>query len=131
MPNTNLSGAKTLRASLIPTASYVASLSINTLLAEDVAIWIGYTNGNETSLEVKVEFSPDWPDTADGSSTWVQETDTSDALVEHAYTATGVYRIALSNVVAGKVRVSVKGTTGSNFVGSLAVATAQVRRRAR
>jgi hypothetical protein len=99
-------------------------------MADSVAIWIDYTKGAETSLEVKVEFSPDWPTTADGSSTWVQETSTSDALVEHAYTATGVYRIALSDVVAGKVRVSVKGTTGSNFVGSLAVTTAQVRRRA-
>ena len=127
MPKTNLSGAKVLRASLIPTASYVAGLSINCLMADNAAIWIDYTKGNETSLEVKVEFSPDWPSTADGSSTWIQETSSADALVVHAYTASGVYRIALADVVAGKVRVSVKGTTGSDFVGSLVVATAQVR----
>ena len=123
-----VSGEATLRASLIPTASYVVGSSMTGLMAEAAQIYVDYTKGNETSVEVKVEFSPDFPTTADGSSTFAQETDSSDAFVEHQYTATGVYVISIPDLVAGKFRVSVKGTTGSDFVGSLVAVTAQTRR---
>jgi hypothetical protein len=125
MPNQDYA-LKTVRASAIPTASYVAGTVLEeTHLLNQLILLISYTKGAETSLQVKVEFSPD-------NSTYYQETFSAisggtdtDTLGVHQFTATGNYRLSIP-IKDRYIKVSTKGTTGSDFVGSLVAINAIV-----
>lgn len=117
--------AKVLRASAILTNAYVAGtvLGVNPpVTASDpmpryfnqLVLYIAFTLGSLTSLQVKVEFSPD------NGVTWYQEsvgsigtigspTTETDGVLEHSFSATGNYRLPV-NIADDQIRVSVKGT---------------------
>ncbi len=104
-----------VRASAVVTGSYVAGTVIGTndpqVLAMDQLIaYINITLGSLTSVEVKIEFSPD------GGANYYQETNevvgTTQAVattLEHSYAATGKYRLPIP-LKDGLVKISVKGT---------------------
>lgn len=59
-----------VRTDAILTTSYVAGTVLETHLRNQLVLYLKYTKGSLTSLEIKVEFSHD-------NSTWFQETFTS------------------------------------------------------
>lgn len=113
---------KPVRTAAILTNSYVAGTVIgidelNVGLHNQILLYLVFTKGSLTSLEVKVEFSND-------NSTFVQETVESVSggtatfsLLEHSTTASGNYRLAIP-VKDRFIKVSAKGTgtvTGSSL----------------
>ena len=101
---------KSVRSAAVLTGSYVAGTTIVTRNAYNQAvIYLNFTIGSLTSLELKVEFSND-------NSTFYQETASSvsggtstDTILEHTYSATGKYRIPIS-IKDRYIKISVKGT---------------------
>lgn len=108
---------KTLRESAVLTGSYVASTvygptgvsNRDPVSNNQLMLYIGFTIGSLTSAELKVEFSDD-------GTTYYQETSSSvlsgtstDRVVEHTFTATGNYRLAIP-LADRYIKVSVKGT---------------------
>ena len=107
LPTSNI---KNVRAAAILTNSYVAGTVISDLEGlNQLTLYVAFTIGSLTSLEVKVEFSPD-------GTTFYQETfealsagTATDSLGEHTMAATGNYRIPIP-IQCHSVRVSAKGT---------------------
>jgi hypothetical protein len=109
-----------IRSAAILTNAYVAGTTLGaettTTLSQpneynQLVLLISLTKGSLTSAEVKVEFSPD-------NTTYYQETaekvDTAtgiatDAVIEHQFTATGNYRLAIP-CTDRYIKVSAKGT---------------------
>ena len=104
-----------------PPATYVAPgiAIVSTPNRSNIALYLDYTKGDETSIELRVEKSNKFD--TDGSEVWFQETkeDTSVnpstfALKERTFTASGKYRLeVLNNPADDKVRFSVKRTGGT------------------
>lgn len=112
-----------LRASSVLTGSYVASSAVDTVNSDQVNLYCTYTKGDEASLQVKVETSPD-------GSTYFQQAFLSIAggtatttLGEYTFTATGNYLINVP-VADAKLRIQAKATGGSP-TGTLAVSAAE------
>ena len=106
--------SKTLREAAILTTSYVVAsadefLPADVMSADQVVVFLDFTIGSLTTLEVKIEYSND-------GTNWYQETfgsvsggtNTLSAGVNSA-AATGVYTI-MSDIAGKYVRVSAKGT---------------------
>lgn len=99
-----------VRSAAILTTSYVAGTVIeDTHDFTQLVLLIDFTKGSLTSLEIKVEFSPDnttfYQETAEVVSTGTSTM----SLLEHTTTATGKYRILIP-INDRFVKVSVKGT---------------------
>ena len=115
---------KTLRESLVLTDSYVAGTTfgpqgINTnrdpVSNNQLMLYIDFTKGSLTSAELKVEFSDDGTNWYQETSSAVASGESTDSLLNHKFTASGSYRLALP-LCDRHVKVSVKGTgtmTGS------------------
>lgn len=113
-----------VRSAAILTGSYVAGtvLGLDGALNQNqnqLIVYISFTKGSLTTAEVKIEFSPD-------NSTWYQETfksvtggTSTDTLGEHAYSATGNYRIAVP-IKDKYIKISAKGT-GTVTASSMAI----------
>jgi len=106
--------SKTIREAAILTTSYVVAsadefLPADVMSADQVVVFLDFTIGSLTTLEVKIEYSND-------GTNWYQETfgsvsggtNTLSAGVNSA-AATGVYTI-MSDIAGKYVRVSAKGT---------------------
>lgn len=101
---------KAVRAAAILTDSYVAGTVLDsTHEYNQLTLLVDFTKGSLTSLEVKVEFSPD-------NSAYYQETAQSvssgtatETVLEHTFTATGKYRIPIQ-INDRYIKVSAKGT---------------------
>jgi hypothetical protein len=101
---------KNVRSAAILTGSYVAGTVLEqTHEANQIILLIDFTKGSLTSLEIKVEFSPD-------NTTFYQETfqaissgTATETLGEHTFTATGKYRIPVQ-IMDRYIKVSAKGT---------------------
>lgn len=101
---------KAVRSAAILTDSYVAGTVLeNTHEYNQCTVLVDFTKGSLTSLEVKVEFSPD-------GTTYYQETaqavsagTATETLMEHTFTASGKYRIPIQ-VNDRYIKVSTKGT---------------------
>ncbi len=115
-----------MRAALALTNSYVAGTQVDTEKALGATIIVDYTKGSSTSIEIKVELSPEDTDTAAGSSEWAQTLDPADGtLREWTFAATGKFAIELPEsggvLAAKKLQVSVKCT------GTVTSSTTQVQ----
>ena len=104
-----------LRSDAVLTTSYVAASQLDVSGCEGVTIFVKYTLGSLTSVEVKVETSPDDSDTAAGSSDWAQSTALDGTLREYTRSdASGVIPIQIPEngavLSSLKVRAQVKGT---------------------
>ena len=79
-----------------------------------ISLFISYTKGDETTMEIKIEFSPQ-SDT-EGAEDWYQETSDSGGtitLFERQFTGTGLYKVDVPGTPKeDKIRISVKGTGG-------------------
>lgn len=108
---------KAVRTSAVLTNSYVAGTSLGAETSNptpidrcnQMVVNVSLTLGNLTSAQVKIELSPD-------NSTFYQETASSvsggtstESLMEHSFTATGNYRIAVP-ITTRVVKISAKGT---------------------
>lgn len=104
-----------VRAAAILTGSYVAGTVIDGAGADGVwdhnqlILYITFTIGSLTSLQVKVEFSAD-------NSTYYQETfgsistgTSTEVVGEHSFAATGNFRLAIP-IKDRFIKVSAKGT---------------------
>lgn len=99
-----------VRAAAITTNSYVPGTVIEDCGGlNQLVVYVDFTKGSLTSMQIKVEFSHD-------NSDWYQQTTdtisvgTNDhALEEHNFTATGKYRLAIP-LKDEYVRISTKGT---------------------
>ena len=92
---------KAVRSAAILTGTYVAGTTLEgTHEYNQCTLLVDFTKGSLTSLEVKVEFSPD-------DSAYYQET--AQAVMEHTFTATGKYRIPIQ-VNDRYIKISAKGT---------------------
>ena len=99
-----------VRASAILTGSYVAGTVIaNTELRNQLIVYIDFTKGSLTSLEVKIEFSADGTDYYQETALSVSGGTSTGSILEHTMTATGKYRIAIP-IKDASIKVSVKGT---------------------
>jgi hypothetical protein len=110
-----ISGPIEVRAALALTNSYVAGTQYDVERADGATIIVDYTIGSSTSIEIKVELSPDTVGTAAGSSEWAQTLDPADGtLREWTFSATGKFAIELPEsggiLTANKLRVLVKCT---------------------
>ena len=116
------SSVQVVRASSVLTGAYVPGTVITVDEHNFLGINIAYTNGDEDSLDVKIEVS------TDGGTTWFQqvtETTTSGAiavaLATRNYIATGNYATTVYPIKVptsdtadkGQVRVSFKATGGT------------------
>lgn len=121
-----------VRSAAILTNSYVAGTVIGTQTPADgvttiqvehenqLVLYVSFTIGSLTDGRIKIEFSAD-------NSTFYQETDTSapttgvvtDTVIEHKFTATGNYRIAVP-IKDRYIKVSAMGT-GTVTSSSMAV----------
>lgn len=110
--------SSTIRASAVLTSSYVAATDIDCQNASQVYIYLNYTKGDETSCEVKVEYSYD-------DTTYFQETAVTTgataALTISTYqmTATGKFVLQIP-IMARWLRISVKASAGTP-TGTLAI----------
>lgn len=112
---------RAVRGAAILTNSYVSAtvqvdpMSPNAGANQDLSpfnqliVLVQFTIGSLTDGRVKIEFSPD-------GTTWYQETTSSvaagvetDSVLEHAFTASGNYRLAIP-LLDRFVRISAKGT---------------------
>lgn len=79
------------------------------------AFYVKYDKGDETSMELKLEYSNG--DDVDGSEVWFQYSEIASGICsvkEVQFTATGLYRFELpGNGKEDKVKVSVKATGGT------------------
>lgn len=104
----------TVRAVAVPTSSYVAGTVFSMDTQNYVGISVVYSKGDETSLQVKVEFS------FDGGTTYTQTAAESTSggtitgsLAERSYAATGNYLIVINPIKADTCKISVKATGGT------------------
>lgn len=113
---------KPIRSAAILTGSYVAGTvigidEVNSGLHNQMVLYVSFTKGSLTSLEIKIEFSNDnvtfYQEVSDaivgGTGTW--------SLLEHTTTSSGNYRYPCP-VKDRYIRVSAKGTgtvTGSSL----------------
>lgn len=104
----------TVRASAAVTGSYVAGTVFGMDRQNYLGVLIQYTNGDETSLEVKIETS------VDGGITYGQQTAESASggtvavdLAERQFDASGNYWVIVSPLICDRVRISVKATGGT------------------
>lgn len=102
-----------VRADTTLTGSYVAGTVVNSIDASQINVLVDWTKGDETSIEVKFEFSPD------AETTWYQEvsesisgTTATASLLEHSMSDDGNYMFELP-VSANDFRVSIKATGGT------------------
>lgn len=113
---------RSIRSSAVLTTSYVAgtilgaeagttpdTYTTNPNEYNQLVLYVDFTIGSLTDMLLKVEFSPD-------NSTYYQETlgtiassTETDSVLEHKFTATGKYRIAIP-CTDRYIKVSVKGT---------------------
>lgn len=104
----------TVRASATLTGSYVAGTVFSVDEHNFLGINVVYTNGDETSMELKVEVSND------GGSTYFQRIvsstsggTTTNTLNEQEFTATGNYALTVHPIQGQLVKISVKATGGT------------------
>jgi len=113
---------RNIRASAVLTNSYVAGTTLGAEAGTTIetrttkpneynqlVLFVDFTIGSLTDLLLKVEFSPDGTNfyqEAVGSISGSTETDTA---LEHKFTATGKYRLAVP-CTDRYIKVSVKGT---------------------
>lgn len=101
---------KTVRSAAILTDTYVAGTVIDDCAGyNQLTVLIDFTIGSLTSLQVKIELSPD-------GTTYYQETanavsggTSTGSLLEHSFTAAGKYRIVIP-INDSKIKISAKGT---------------------
>ena len=107
---------KDVRSSAILTTSYVAGTVLQPCNQYDqLIVLVNFTKGSLTSLEVKVEFSPDGTTYYQETASAVSGGTSTDTLLEHTMTATGNYRLPIP-IKDHYIKISVKGTgtvTGS------------------
>ena len=116
----------TVRSAAILTTSYVAGTVISNVAHNDqLMLYISFTIGSLTSLQLKIEFSYD-------GVTYYQETNGSGSgqtitqtLAEHTWAATGNYRIPVP-IKDRYIKISAKGTgTVTNSSLTIIALTAQ------
>jgi len=106
----------TLRASAVLTTDYVGTTSIDATMLDGLAFFVHFTKGSLTSYEIKVQFSPDLPATADASSSWADMIEADGTVWVGSYTDTELTIYVPTTltgnegVIAQKARVTVKGT---------------------
>jgi hypothetical protein len=97
-------------AAQILTNSYVASSAVDLKIKYNkLIVLLNITLGSLTSVQYKLEFSPDGTNWYQETASAVSGTTSTDSLLEHSVSATGNYRLVL-NMFDRYVRVSVKGT---------------------
>ncbi len=112
-----------VRTSLVLTTSYVAGtvLKYDTGSPSDnnqLLVYFDFTIGSLTTAELKVEFSHDGTAYYQETFSAVSGGTSTDTLGEHAFAATGLYRIAIP-IKDNYIKISVKGT--GTVTSSLAV----------
>ena len=101
-----------IRGNIVLTGSYVAGTIRKVTNYGQATLYVKYTKGDETSMQVKIEFGID-------ETTWYQDTEyvysggvDTGAQKVITYTSTGNYRIPLQ-VTDNYIKVSVKATGGT------------------
>lgn len=101
-----------IRYDQVLTGSYVAGNILNTINFGQTTIYVKYTKGDETSMQVKIEYG-------NNTTTMYQDTEYTYAagvdtgtLKVITYTATGNYRIPLPTTDKN-LKISVKATGGT------------------
>lgn len=103
-----------VRAVAVPTASYVAGTVFSTDEHNFLGIFVEYTKGDETSLQLKIESS------IDGGATYAQQTAEATSggtvtvtLAERTFVGTGNYWVIVTPIKAYQIKISVKTTAGT------------------
>ena len=111
MFNPNLEiGPETIRSNSQLTSSYVAANEIALDHHNYLGLYVNYTKGTETSMELKVEVSPDGTNYAQQVTESLTGSETTVTAHNYTFTASGQYALEIKNLRAKKVRVSVKGS---------------------
>lgn len=117
---------KTIRESSILTTSYVACELVEDLSGyNQLSLAVDFTKGSLTSAQIKLEYFV--------AGKWAQEVASAvssgistDTLLEHTITATGVYNLLIP-IKCSKIRVSAKGTgTVTDSLMAVSTVVAQV-----
>lgn len=103
----------TLRASAVLTGAYVASTVFSVDQDNFLSIIVSYTKGDENSMEMKIEGSPDGTLYARQAAESTTGGTTTVSLDERKFSATGIYAIEVYPVRAKTVKVSLKATGGT------------------
>lgn len=104
--------ATELRAASALTSSYVAYTALNTGESNQLNLYITYVKGDETSLDIKVEVSPD-------QAAWFQlPTESADSGVITVTAATWKFTASVTTVIQipctfNHAKISVKATGGT------------------
>ena len=99
-----------VRASVIPTTSYVAGTVIEkTRDNNQLNVYVSLTFGSLTSAEVKVEFSADGTTYYQETFSAVSTVTSTESLGEHKFGAGGNYRLEIP-LKDNFVKISAKGT---------------------
>jgi hypothetical protein len=102
----------TIRALAALTASYVASSVTDITDASQVYVYVTYTKGDESSCQVKFEYSPDGTLYGQETALSISGGTSTDSLLEHTISATGTYTYQLP-AMGMKFRASLKATGGT------------------
>lgn len=101
---------KNVRSAAILTTSYVAGTVLDsTHEYNQLILLVDFTIGSLTSLEVKVEFSPDGTAYYQETFQAVSAGTATESLGAHTMTATGKYRITIP-IMDKYIKISAKGT---------------------
>ena len=102
-----------IRADTVLTGAYVAATEFSMAQDNFLSILVDFTKGDETTLEMKIEASPDG--TTFGRQVGEATTGgtTTVTLNERAFGATGIYSVEVYPIRAKTVKVSVKATGGT------------------
>lgn len=114
------SGFTEVRAAAVVTASYVAGTVYKIPEGHNqLTVFSEITLGNATSVELKVEFSPDNSTFGQEHASLISGGTSTESPIEHTYDADGNAPLTMP-IPSGMeyVKVSYKGTTGSDFVDS-------------
>jgi hypothetical protein len=111
-----------VRAAAILTGSYVAGTVISSTTIpvgylNQLMVYVDFTKGSLDSAQLKVEFSPNGVNYYQETFSSVLSGTATESVGEHAFTATGAYRLAIP-IKDRFVKISVKGTgtaTGSSM----------------
>jgi hypothetical protein len=99
-----------IRDKAVLTTAYVAGTVLEGCEKfNQMNLLVEFTKGDLTSLEVKVEFSPNGVGYFQETASAVSGGTSTDSLLEHTFTSSGNYRLPIP-IKDGYVKVSAKGT---------------------
>jgi hypothetical protein len=111
---------KSVRAAAILTDAFVAGTTLEITEGYDqLVMLIDFTKGSLTSVEVKVEFSPDNTNFYQETFQAISSGTATESLGVHTFTATGKYRVMIP-ILDRYIKISADGT-GTLTDSSLAI----------